>query len=185
MQRRNFVKAGLLIIPAGATFSDAAWAANPPMTTPVQTLAQAIAWLDTLQAPQAQIKTTGAWPLVAVLEHLAQSIEMSLDGFPQPKSALFQNTVGAAAFAVFGWAGKMRHGLDEPIPGAPALTTQGDWNPAAQRLRQAIARFDAHTGPLQAHFAYGKLSKTAFAQAHVFHIANHQDEIAVLIPGRS
>ena len=47
---------------------------------------------------------------------------MSLDGFPQPKSAAFQRTVGAAAFTVFQWRGKMTHGLDEPIPGAPALT---------------------------------------------------------------
>lgn len=29
----------------------------------------------------------------AVLEHLVQSIEMSIDGFPQPRSALFQGTV--------------------------------------------------------------------------------------------
>ena len=85
--------------------------------------------------------------------------------------------MGAAAFAVFQWRGKMRHGLDEPIPGAPALTLQGDWKPAASRLRGALARFEAHTGPLKPHFAYGALSHAEFAQAHVFHIANHQDEI--------
>ena len=142
----------------------------------VTSLAEARIWLDQLEkAPGA--KATGTWPLVSVLEHLAQSIEMSLDGFPQPKSAAFQRTVGAAAFTVFQWRGKMTHGLDEPIPGAPALTPQGDWKPAANRLRAAIARFEAHTGPLQPHFAYGALNKAEFAQAHVFHIANHQDEI--------
>jgi Protein of unknown function (DUF1569) len=29
------------------------------------------------------------------------------------------------------------------------------------------------------HFAYGQLSKTDFALAHAFHIANHQDEFVV------
>lgn len=144
----------------------------------LQSIPQVLQWLDTL--PQAQeVRSTGSWPLVAVMEHMAQSVEMSLDGFPQPKSALFQSTVGAAAFAIFQWRGRMTHGLAEPIPGAPALTLQGDWKPAAQRLRAALLRFDAHTGALQPHFAYGKLSKTEFAQAHVLHIANHQEEIIV------
>lgn len=144
----------------------------------VQSLDEALRWLDRVDAaPNA--RTTGAWPLVAVFEHLSQSIEMSIDGFPEPKSALFQNTAGAAAFAFFSWRGRMSHGLDEPIPGAPALTTQGDWRPAGQRLRTAIARFKAHQGVLKPHFAYGALNKPDFARAHAFHVANHQDEIVL------
>ena len=168
MKRRDFVVSGV------ALGSGLVWAAP----TKVQTLSEARLWIDQLEKAPG-VKTTGAWPLVSVLEHLSQSIEMSLDGFPQPKSAAFQHTVGAAAFAVFQWRGKMSHGLDEPIPGAPALTPQGDWKSAANRLRAAIARFEANTGPLKPHFAYGALSKTEFAQAHVLHIANHQDEIVV------
>lgn len=144
----------------------------------MQSIPQVLQWLDTLAQAQ-EVRSTGTWPLVAVMEHMAQSVEMSLDGFPQPKSALFQSTVGAAAFAVFQWRGRMSHGLAEPIPGAPALSLQGDWKPAAQRLRTALLRFDAHTGALQPHFAYGALSKSEFAQAHVLHIANHQEEILV------
>lgn len=144
----------------------------------VQSIPQALQWLEQL-GQASSVTTTGAWPLVAILEHMAQSVEMSLDGYPAPKSALFQSTVGAAAFAVFQWRGRMSHGLAEPIPGAPALTLQGDWKPAAQRLRAALLRFDAHTGALQPHFAYGALSKADFAQAHVMHIANHQDEIVL------
>lgn len=144
----------------------------------MQSIPQVLQWLDTLAQAQ-EVRSTGTWPLVAVMEHMAQSVEMSLEGFPQPKSALFQSTVGAAAFAVFQWRGRMSHGLAEPIPGAPALSLQGDWKPAAQRLRTALLRFDAHTGALQPHFAYGALSKSEFAQAHVLHIANHQEEILV------
>lgn len=144
----------------------------------VRSLDESLHWLDRLEKA-ATVKAIGAWPMGAVLEHLAQSIEMSMDGFPQPKSAFFQSTAGSAAFAYFKWRGQMSHGLAEPIPGAPALGAGADWKPGAQRLRRAIARFNAHNGVLQPHFAYGHLSKADFAQAHSFHIANHQDEILV------
>ncbi|MDB5871505.1 MAG: hypothetical protein JWQ07_947 [Ramlibacter sp.] len=144
----------------------------------VQSLDDSLRWLDRLERARS-VKAIGAWPLGAVLEHLAQSVEMSMDGFPQPKSALFQNTAGSAAFAYFSWRGHMSHGLAEPIPGAPALGAGADWKPGATRLRQAITRFNAHTGPLRPHFAYGLLSKSDFALAHNMHISNHQDEILV------
>jgi hypothetical protein len=153
-------------------------APSPVLADPgkVASLGDALRWLDRMQAAPSP-RTTGAWPLGSVLEHLAQSIEMSLDGFPQPKGALFQQTVGSAAFAFFRWRGRMSHGLDEPIPGAPPLAAGTAWQPAAQRLRAAIARFEQHGGALQPHFAYGALGKADYALAHAFHIANHQDEI--------
>lgn len=144
----------------------------------VQSLDDALHWLDRLERARGP-HTTGAWPLSAVLDHLAQSIEMSVDGFPQPKSELFQKTAGAAAFSFFKWRGRMAHGLAEPIPGAPALAAGADWRPGAARLRQAIARFNGHPGALQPHFAYGPLAKSDYALAHCFHIANHQDEVVL------
>lgn len=147
-------------------------------TPKVQSLDDALRWLDRLEKA-ARVASTSTWKMEAVFEHLAQSIEMSLDGFPEPKSALFQSTVGATAFAVFKWRGRMNHGLTEPIPGAPALAQLDDWKSGAQRLRRAIARFNSHTGPVKPHFAYGALSRSDFALAHALHIANHQDEIVV------
>lgn len=142
----------------------------------VKSLADVPKWLAQLGTAPAP-RTTGAWPLVAVLDHLAQSVEMSLDGFPRSRGAVFQHTAGAAAFAVFKWREKMSHSLTEPIPGAPPLQMTGDWRATAERLRAALARFDVHQGALQPHFAYGALSKPDYAKAHAFHIANHQDEI--------
>ena len=142
----------------------------------VETLDDALRWLDRLERGTVA-KATGAWPLTAVLDHLAQSIEMSMDGYPQPKGELFQKTAGSAAFAFFKWRGRMSHGLDEPIPGAPGLSAVAEWHPAAARLRTAIKRFNAHGGPLKPHFAYGPLDKSDYVLAHSFHIANHQDEI--------
>lgn len=142
----------------------------------IQTLDDSLRWLDQLErAPAA--RSTGAWPLGTVLAHLAQSIEMSMDGFPASKGALFQATVGPAAFGYFKWRGRMQHGLAEPIPGAPALAPEADPRPGAARLRTAITRFHRHTGPLKPHFAYGELSRADYVLAHSLHIANHQDEI--------
>jgi hypothetical protein len=167
MQRRQF-----LMVPFAA--GGIAMADLPD----VQSLDDSMRWLDRI-GRAASVKAIGAWPLGAVLEHLAQSIEMSMDGYPQQRSALFQNTAGAAAFAWFKWRGRMNHGLAEPIPGAPALTAGADWRPAADRLRAAITRFNGYSGPLRPHFAYGALTKSEFALAHNMHIANHQDEIVV------
>jgi hypothetical protein len=144
----------------------------------IRTLQEIPRWLDGLERA-GQVRATGAWPLSAVLDHLAQSIEMSLDGYPAPRSALFQKTAGNAAFALFKMRGRMSHGLAEPVPGAPALAAGADWRPTARRLRSAVDRFDAHTGNLQPHFAYGPLAKGDYALAHAFHVANHQDEIVV------
>ena len=58
MKRRDFVVSAAVMGPG------LAWAAPAP----VQTLAQARLWLDQLERTPGA-KTTGAWPLVAVLEH--------------------------------------------------------------------------------------------------------------------
>lgn len=145
----------------------------------VQSLDDVMRWLDRLERAT-QVQSTTPWKMSAVLEHMAQSVDMSMDGFPEPKSALFQSTLGSAAFAVFRLRGKMSHGLTEPIPGAPALPQVDDWKPGAARLRSAVQRFQAYAGPLKPHFAYGALSRADFALAHTLHIANHQDEIAVV-----
>lgn len=144
----------------------------------VQTLDDSLRWLDRVDRA-ANARAVGAWPLGAVLEHLAQSIEMSMDGYPEPRSDLFQRTAGSAAFAWFQWRGRMSHGLADPIPGAPALMAGADWRPASSRLRAAITRFNGYGGPLRPHFAYGALAKPEFAVAHQLHIANHQDEIVL------
>jgi hypothetical protein len=172
MNRRTFINT--LVISQAGTLSSFAMADTPK----VQSLDDALRWLDKLEKA-ASVKSTTVWKMGAVFEHLAQSIDMSMDGFPQPKSALFQNTVGSAAFAVFKWRGRMTHGLTEPIPGAPALDQTDNWKHGADLLRVAIKRFNGHMGVLKPHFAYGELSRADFALAHAFHIANHQDEIVV------
>jgi hypothetical protein len=131
--------------------------------------------IDAAQALGAGHRASGAWSLAQVLEHAAQSIEYSLYGFPVMKPALFRVTLGRAAFKVFDARGAMRHDLAAPIPGAPVPGTE---LPAAiSRLTQALRAFEAHTGPLRPHFAYGTLDKAQYTRAHLMHLANHWDEI--------
>lgn len=120
---------------------------------------------------------TGAWTLAQMLNHAAQSIDYSIDGFPELKSALFRHAVGRVAFSVFQARGKMGHTLNEPIPGAPALDAQAPLEPAIARALAALRRFEAHTGALAPHFAYGELDKAQYTRAHLMHLANHWSEV--------
>lgn len=118
-----------------------------------------------------------AWNLRQLLQHLAQSIEFSLQGYPQARSAVFRHTVGRAAFAVFDARGQMNHDLAEPIPGAPALQAELSLREAVQRLLDAMQAFAAHRGLLAPHFAYGVLSKAEYQRAHLMHLANHWSQL--------
>ena len=120
---------------------------------------------------------TGAWSPFRVFSHVAQSVEMSMSGYPAHKPALFKRTLGRTAFAVFRKRGAMHHALDEPIPGAPAIGADGDVTAALERLRDALKAFEAHRGPLAPHFAYGELSHTQYTLAHVLHLNNHLAEL--------
>ncbi len=122
-------------------------------------------------------KHIGTWTLAQMLNHAAQSIDYSIDGFPEMKSALFRKAVGGVAFAVFQARGKMGHTLDEPLPGAPALDAQAPLEPAIARALAALRRFEVHTGALAPHFAYGELDKAQYTRAHLMHLANHWTEI--------
>ena len=119
----------------------------------------------------------GEWTLPQMLQHAAQSIEFSMQGYPQARSALFRHTLGKAAFAVFDARGRMHHDLAEPIPGAPALDAQQALKTAVQRLLDAMQAFSGHQGPLQPHFAYGELSRAEYERAHLMHLANHWTEL--------
>jgi hypothetical protein len=138
-------------------------------------LRSALATLDQLRT-EPLYATTG-WDLPHVLHHSAQSIDYSIDGYPQPKPAWFRHTMGPTAFAMFSARGRMSHGLTEPIPGAPDIAQGLALGPAVERVMQSLLRFDRHGGPLAPHFAFGALSKPEFMRAHLMHLANHWDVV--------
>lgn len=171
MQRRHFLLGSAAAL-LGSAAAGGVWLAGEP--APIHALADIAAarrWLEQLVA-SGDARTLAGWPLPQVLEHAAQSIDYSIDGYPLAYSALFQASAGRLAFAVFNRRGAMQHGLDEAIPGAPPLIDH-DLPQAALRLDGALARFAAHRGALAAHFAYGALSHADYQRAHLMHLADH------------
>ncbi len=118
------------------------------------------------------------WSLAQLLQHLAQSIEYSVRGFPELKPAWFRATAGQAAWAFFDARGSMSHALDEPIPGAPALDAELSLKLAVQRLLAAMDAFAAHTGEYAPHFVYGRLSREDYQRAHLMHLADHWQQLS-------
>lgn len=166
MNRRRFLIASGLV--AATAVTGIAWRRA---TTPAPGVAVIIAELQALRART--ITTLSGWSAYTVFSHLAQSIELSMTGYPDLKSPVFRHTAGPTAFFAFTTAGAMRHPLTEPIPGAPAIAASGDTQAALERLLVALDTFAAHEGGLAPHFAYGQLSKDEYAQAHTMHIRDH------------
>ena len=125
------------------------------------------------------LRSVRGWSPSQVFNHCAQSIDYSIDGYPELKPAWFRHSLGPAAFAVFSARGAMRHPLDEAIPGAAALIEPADQALALQRLQVAFERFAEHQGALQPHFAYGALEHGEYAEAHVLHLYNHLSLIRI------
>ncbi len=177
MKRRTLIKlaGGSAAAVAAVGVGGAMWLSGP--AAPVSgfaTVDDARRWVQAIGSGLATV--TAGWPAAQVFEHCAQSVEFSLSGFPQPRSAFFQGTAGALGFATFTRVGRMQHDLEEPIPGAAALVAT-DLAAAARRLDAALATFQAHTGLLAPHFAYGELDKAQYTRAHLMHLANHAERV--------
>jgi hypothetical protein len=170
--RRAFVRTGVSLTAASLLGGSPVLAAAADRQLQLPSLAAAEQVLVRLASARERVSGE-PWSWGQTLVHLAQSIDYSIAGFPQPNSWLFQHTAGRAAFAFFSWRGRMSHDLTAPIPGAPAIDSQVPVAEALDRLRQAIGRFRAWSGPLQPHFAYGMLDKGAYERAHAMHLANH------------
>ena len=175
MQRRTLLKGAALggVAVLGAGF----WALPSGAAPAAVSLDGARAVLEGFKGKA--LASIQGWTPSEVFNHCAQSIEYSMDGYPELKPAWFRRSVGPAAFAVFSARGAMRHPLTESIPGAAPLAEPASQEAALQRLQAAFARFAAHTGALQPHFAYGALDHEEYAQAHVLHLYNHLSLIRV------
>lgn len=174
MQRRHFLQ--LTAITGAAALGAGYWRLPVAVNPGVVSIEAALQVLERLST-QALVSVQG-WNPAQVFNHCAQSIDFSIDGYPELKATWFRNSVGPAAFSVFASRGAMRHPLHQPIPGAPALDAPSEPALALARLQAAFSRFAAHAGALQPHFAYGQLSHAEYAQAHVLHLYNHLSLIA-------
>ena len=178
-ERRSMLRRIGLVVGVGALAAPVAVSVVHPAAIGSERFASIAAALKTLEQLRVEApRMTGAWDLAHVLHHTAQSIEYSIGGFPQPKPAWFQATVGSYAFALFNARGQMTHNLSEPIPGAPDIAQGQPLGPAIDHAIAALQAFERHDGALAPHFAYGALAKPAYTRAHLMHLANHWAEAA-------
>lgn len=177
MQRRQFITLGLIGAAAGVTGASVLWLSegNDPHLLNFNSLKAKLNLMLTLPTEQLTSLSRGEWNSAQVFSHCAQSIEFSMSGFPQHKSAVFKHSLGALAFAAFATKGAMTHNLSEAIPAAPALDPNVDVKQALTRLLNSVTDFEQYQGPLAPHFAYGELNKADYELAHVLHFYNHLD----------
>ncbi|MGC3946798.1 MAG: DUF1569 domain-containing protein [Chryseolinea sp.] len=170
MDRRRALKTTTVLLAAPVATTQLAGCSGRLKTFTMWKDAQQ-AVLDLLFTPKAV--QGNVWNLSQVLQHLAQSIEFSMQGFPVLKGAWFRSSIGSAAFGVFNARGQMSHDLAEPIPGAPALDASQALKTSVNRLLAAMDAFAQFNGTLRPHFAYGELTKPQYERAHLMHLANH------------
>lgn len=117
------------------------------------------------------------WSAYKTFVHCAQTIEYSMTGYPKPKPAFIQNTVGKLVIRKFLKQGHMRHGLTAPVAGAPEIAEAGGSTAdGLARLMTAIDTFLAHRGPLQRHLVFGELTHDAYDRYFAMHIVDHLSE---------
>ncbi|GGB58811.1 DUF1569 domain-containing protein [Shewanella inventionis] len=177
MQRRQFLKVGMLTSVVGISAASALWLSQGGDAKSL-TLEALLSKLEMLGALPTEVLTKmslGQWNSAQVFTHCAQSVEFSMSGFPQHKSAVFKRTIGTIAFSAFAIKGAMTHNLAEAIPAAPELDPSIDAHQALARLINSLQEFKQYQGKLAPHFAYGKLNKQDYELAHVLHFYNHLD----------
>ena len=173
MQRRIFLKSVAVAGTVSTMGAGYLWL-TAERDNPDLSIATTLKKLEKLAA--GEIEKSGSWNPFQVFTHCAQSVEYSITGFPEMKSRIFQRTAGHLAFATFSARGSMSHSLDEVIPGAPQLAADGDATLALDRLLKALLDFQAYSGELRPHFAFGELSKHDYTIAHSLHVNNHLEE---------
>ena len=185
MQRRQFLKVGMISTVVGISGASALWlsqGADTKLQT-IEALLSKLQQLAALPAEELADLSIGQWNSAQIFTHCAQSVEFSMSGFPQHKSAMFKHTIGALAFSAFATKGAMTHNLTEAIPAAPMLEPLTDTHQALARLITSLQDFSQYQGKLAPHFAYGELTKQDYELAHVLHFYNHLDNFKQLSKG--
>ncbi|MGI2174478.1 DUF1569 domain-containing protein [Shewanella ulleungensis] len=185
MQRRQFLKVGMLTSVVGISGASALWLSQggDVKSLTLEALMSKLATLSALPTEILANLSVGQWNSAEVFTHCAQSVEYSMSGFPQHKSVVFKRTIGTIAFSAFALKGAMTHNLAEAIPAAPKLDPNIDVHQALFRLITSLHEFEQYQGKLAPHFAYGELNKQDYELAHVLHFHNHLDNFKQLGKG--
>lgn len=125
---------------------------------------------------------TGNWDLAQVCDHLSAWLTYPVDGFPRSPLPirimlrLMQLTIGRRMFEKF-----LQNGMPAGKPTIPQSVTApgGDAAAAIERLKAAIARFQAHTGDYLPSPLFGRLTRDEATTVQLRHCEHH---LSFLIP---
>jgi Protein of unknown function (DUF1569) len=145
------------------------------------TLADAVRDAETLLANG--YDAVGKWTLAQCCGHLANWMSYPIDGFPkiplviQPAFWVLRKTIGRSKYETYVReqsfpAGKPTIPQSIPAPG-------GDDREAVAKLRAAVERYEAHTGPIHPSPLFGPLTKDEARKIQLVHCAHH---LSFLVP---
>jgi Protein of unknown function (DUF1569) len=113
--------------------------------------------------------TVGRWTLGAICDHLAKSINLSLDFPPAEAPPTREQGVIRRLFfraAAFPEGRGFAHPAQNPDPDA-------DLGTASEALRHALGRLVSHNAPFAAHPVLGPMTRDEWLRFHARHCCHH------------
>jgi hypothetical protein len=123
----------------------------------------------------------GNWDLSQVCGHIADWMTFPIAGFPKAPLpirmmlGMVRVTLGKGMFRKY-----LTNGMPAGKPTMPQSVHQpGDEKAAVARLKEAVERMKAHTGPIHPSPLFGKMTKSEAVQLQMVHCAHH---LSFLVP---
>jgi hypothetical protein len=116
-------------------------------------------------------ETVGNWSLGQICNHLANAVQLSVEGIPFRFPWITRTVVAPMIKGTMFRTGKMREGVKLP---AKALPKAGlDARAEAEALRAALNYYARVTEPLASHPMFGAISRAEWDRFHCIHCAHH------------
>ena len=113
----------------------------------------------------------GQWDLAQICDHLTYFMLASLDGAKFKVPWLLKVLLGRLVLRRILKTRRMKPGA--PTPQKPLPAAGGDPEAAVIRIKQTVARLQAHHGELVASPFFGYLSPEQWRDLHLIHCAHH------------
>lgn len=115
--------------------------------------------------------TVGTWTLAQICNHLANALQLSVDGIPFRFPWIMRVAVAPLVKGPMFRTGTMREGVKLP---AGALPKPGlDARAEAEALRAALNYYAGVTTPLASHPFFGAMTREEWDRFHCIHCAHH------------
>jgi len=113
------------------------------------------------------------WSLAQITEHIARTIEWSMD--PEAHEPAPQLNMSRVMVPLARWMTLLTGWIPENLPTFRHLEAPAsiDLTSAVERLRRAIASFDAYENSFPVHPFLGRMTKRQWRRFHVIHARHH------------